>query len=139
MDVAPDSSQPPPPLPQRCAAHPEADSCAVCERCGAFLCEACRRTVDEKILCAACEERRSNRPPSREATVALILAALGPVGILPGLVGGFLGWRELKRIRDGASPASGEGWARLAQALGALYAVALVAVLLWALARMVAE
>jgi len=135
MDAAPEPTV----LPQRCAVHSEMDACAVCDRCGAFLCEACRHTAEEKTICAACEDRRSNRPPSREAVVALVLAALGPLGLLPGLAGGLLGWRELGRIKRGESPASGEGYARLAQALGALYAVALVVIVLWALARIVNE
>jgi hypothetical protein len=135
MDVAPETE----PAPRRCALHPEADACGVCDRCGAFVCEACRHPSGETTLCAACEDRRTNRPPSREASVALLLAGLGPLGLVPGLVGGFLGWRELGRIRRGEAPASGEGWARLAQALGALYAVALVALVCWAVARVVVE
>ena len=66
-----------------------------------------------------------------------MLALLGPVGLLPGIAGGVLGWRELKRIRSGEAPVSGEGYARLSQALGVLYAAALGLGVLSALARIV--
>ena len=108
-----------------CASHPEVEACAVCDRCGAFVCSSCRRELDGSALCVACEDRRKNRPPSPEAKASLVLALLGPLGLLPGIAGGVLAWRELERIRKGESPATGEGYCRLAQALGVLYALVL--------------
>ena len=118
--------------PRRCALHRSSDAEEVCARCGAFLCAECRRPLEGALVCAGCEERRANRPPSGEANLALTLALLGFAGLLPGIVGGLLAWRELRRIRAGTAPTSSEGYARLACALGALYAVALAAALGWA-------
>lgn len=123
------------PLPKRCALHSAADAVAVCERCGAFACESCRRDVEGSALCASCQDRRLNRPPSAAAVLSLVLAALTPLGLLPGIAGGVIGARELKRIQAGQSPVTGEGYARLARALGAFSAAALVAIVLWAVAR----
>ncbi len=119
-----------------CATHPEVEASDVCGRCGAFVCQPCRRESDGRVTCVACEERRKNRPPSPEAKASLVLALLGPLGLLPGIAGGVLAWRELERIRRGESPATGEGWCRLAQALGVLYALVLGLGVISALGRL---
>ena len=115
--------------PGRCVVH-DTEASAICARCGAFVCERCHQPRADQLLCLACQERHANQPPSREALAALVLSLLGPLGIVPALLGGVLGWRELRRIRAGFAPESGEGYARLAQALGALFAVLSAA---WAL------
>ncbi|MGC4118936.1 MAG: hypothetical protein QM765_31090 [Myxococcales bacterium] len=125
MDPSPEAAAPAAET-RFCAAHPAAEACALCDRCGAFVCPACRRSVDGQVLCAACEDRRSNRPPSREAKASLVLALLGPLGLAPGIAGGILAWHELGRIRRGESPATGAGYCQLAQALGVLYALVLL-------------
>ena len=117
------------PVIRKCAVHAEVDARSVCSRCGAFVCEACERVFEGVTTCAACVEREDNRPPSREAVVAIVFAVLVPVGLIPGLIGGVLGWRELVRIRRGQAPRSGEGYARLAVGLGALALVAALAVI----------
>src|SRR4051812_41989091 len=97
--------------------HPDVDADAVCSRCGAFVCARCHRLVEGQVLCAGCDERVRTLPPSAAAKLAILLALFGPVGLVPGLVGGGLGWRELHRIRRGEAPASGEGYAVVARAL----------------------
>jgi hypothetical protein len=61
---------------------------------------------------------------------------LGPFGVVPGIVGGVLGLLELRRIRGGDAPSSGEGYAVFACALGTVFAVAAAFLALSAIARM---
>ena len=112
---------------RRCAVHPAVDARAVCSRCGAFVCEVCERVEGGVTTCAACVEREDNRPPSADAKVALVFALLMPFGLIPGLIGGVLGWRELARIKRGQSPKAGEGYVRLAVGLGVMALLGVIA------------
>ena len=122
--------------PSFCALHADDQACEDCIRCGAFACERCRRVIDGDVLCRLCAARKSNRPPSPQAKTALALAWLGFVGVLPGLVGGVLGWTERRRIARGDAPASGLGYAELARSLGIFYLCVLAVGMLWGLSRL---
>lgn len=41
----------------RCAAHPDQDAGATCQRCGSFLCGACRHWVLSAVYCPTCAAR----------------------------------------------------------------------------------
>lgn len=104
-----------------CAPHGEA-SVGSCTRCGAFICERCRRWMSEKPFCAECLKRLGDRP-SREAVWALGLATLGLLLWVPALVAFPLAQRELERIAQGRAPEAGRDFASLARALAGFVGV----------------
>lgn len=68
-----------------CAVH-EGVATATCERCGAFLCEACHVTDRAHPLCEACDERvhegRGDRSQRRRVLGLIVIAILaGPAAI----------------------------------------------------------
>jgi hypothetical protein len=73
-------------------------------------------------------------PPasSSQAVTALVLGILGIVccGLLAP-IGWYLGNQEIRAIREGRSPATGEGLAKAAQILGIIGTVILVLTVIW--------
>ncbi len=69
---------------------------------------------------------------STQAIVALVLGILGVIccNIL-GPVAWFVGNQELKAIREGRSPAAGEGLARAGMILGIVGTIILILAILW--------
>lgn len=70
---------------------------------------------------------------SNQAVAALVLSILGIVcscGIFS-VIGWILANQELKAIRAGRSPATGEGISKVAQILGILGTILMVAVIIW--------
>jgi len=69
---------------------------------------------------------------STQAVIALVLGIVGVVccNIL-GPVAWFMGNQELKAIREGRSPAAGEGLAKAGMILGIVGTVLLVLAILW--------
>lgn len=70
---------------------------------------------------------------SNQAITALVLSILGIVcscGIFS-IIGWVLASQELKAIRAGRAPAAGEGITKVAQILGILGTILMVAVIIW--------
>jgi hypothetical protein len=101
---------------QLCPSH-QVEAVGSCTRCGAFVCETCRRWMSEKPFCMPCLTRLGNKP-SGEATLALLLATLGLVLWLPGIAAIVLANRELKRVERGEAPEASKDFATLARTLG---------------------
>lgn len=105
----------------RCAQHGDRPAVAACDRCGAYVCAACRRHYDYRPLCSTCLPLRSHGGPrSGRAVAAVVLAGVGLVlPILPlGPLGAFLGHLELGAIARGEAPFGGRGFARAAVLFG---------------------
>jgi len=101
-----------------------------CVRCGSFVCRACRRWVDERLHCAACQARVGDGP----GTLAMAAALCSTVGLgclLPGALGAILGGLALRAIQNGAAPPAGRPFARLALWLGLAEVAALIVALLF--------
>jgi len=64
-------------------------------------------------------------PASTRSIVAMVLSILGVVGCGPltGVPGLILGWLELRAIREGRAPQSGQGYAKVGFYLGAILTV----------------
>jgi hypothetical protein len=99
----------------RCAHHPERAALDVCQRCGAFICFDCIRSVTAIVYCQACPARlTASRPVSGSIWVALALAWVG-FAVFPCALGGLgLAWWELHRIQTGRGPREGHRLARAA-------------------------
>ena len=98
-----------------CAEHPSVAAIATCVRCGNFVCEGCANAnVEETKLCERCVER-AGATVSPRAIAALVLATCTFVGVVPGLVALVLSEAELRDVREGARPANGALYAKLAR------------------------
>lgn len=109
---------------QTCSGHGHEGTC---ERCGAFICPACRKWVDERPHCASCHAAM-RKGASPRAIAALGLAAAGLCLLVPGPVAALLAALELAAIRGGRAPRAGRDYAVPALALGGLETLILVGI-----------
>ncbi|MEW5739824.1 MAG: B-box zinc finger protein [Myxococcota bacterium] len=97
-----------------CALHRDAPAAATCERCGAFTCSVCTRSLPPfEVLCPSCEARLGDGPHSN-AWVALGLACFAFL-VLPGVAALTVAEVERRRIEHGASAPAGLPWLKLAR------------------------
>ncbi|HVS00811.1 MAG TPA: DUF4190 domain-containing protein [Thermoanaerobaculia bacterium] len=68
---------------------------------------------------------------SSQAITALVLSILGLPCCLLGPIGWYLGNQELKAVREGRSPAAGEGLAQAAVIIGIIATVLAALQLIW--------
>ncbi|HJL18755.1 MAG TPA: DUF4190 domain-containing protein [Sandaracinaceae bacterium LLY-WYZ-13_1] len=115
------NAEPRTPAGASCHQHADAAAVGTCDRCGVYVCAACRRFYDYVPLCSDCYDRRSHAAPaSPRARWSVLLAILGVAFVvIPfGIPAVFLAHTELAAIERGQASAGGRGTARAAVLLG---------------------
>ena len=134
--MRPAPSAPVLPSDAQCGNHPDAPAVALCARCGVFVCARCRHATVASELCDRCHALYVKGKPSREANLALLLATLGFVAVIPGVVALFLAQKELRRVDAARSPLAGRSVAELARVLGIFHLLVLVVLIVIAASRL---